>query len=116
VTEWDGSLSVAAIGREKANAYIAAVEEVGLVGTVPLVLGLIGALLIGFRSARRAKSRGDGTPAALVALISAGALHTNFEAWLTSIGSYEGFIFWATMGVLLMNAQRSASRSMDAGG
>jgi O-antigen ligase len=116
VTEWDGSLSVAAIGREKANAYIAAVEEVGLVGTAPLVLGLIGALVIGFRSARRAKSLGDGTPVPLVALIAAGALNANFEAWLTSIGSFEGFIFWATMGVLLMNANRSTSRSMDVGG
>lgn len=115
VTEWDGSLSVAAIGREKANAYVAAVEEVGLIGVVPLILGLIGVLVIGFRAARRMRWSGDGTPAALVVLIAAGALNTNFEAWLTSVGSYEGFIFWAAVGVLLMNTERTSHSPMGPG-
>jgi O-antigen ligase len=104
-TEWDGSLSAIAVGREKSNAYLGIVEEVGLVGAVPLVFGVLAALWIGFRSSRRLRRRGDGTTTALFAILAAGALNTSFEAWLTSIGSYEGFIFWATMGVFLMNVE-----------
>ena len=104
VTEWDGSLSVATIGREKTNAYIALVEEVGLIGAVPILLGLAGALVIGIRISRGTRRFGDGTPVALLALLVGGAVNVNFEAWLTSIGSFHAFIFWTTMGVLLMNA------------
>lgn len=102
-TAWDGSLSAAAVGREKANAYLGVIEEVGFVGGIPLFLGLIYALVLAFRSAGRVRWRGDGTPAAFAAIIAAALLSTNFEAWLTSIGSYEGFIFWSTIGVFLMN-------------
>lgn len=113
-TVWDGSLSAAAVGREKSNAYLGTIEEVGLVGAVPLFLGIMGTLILGFRAARRASGRGEGAAAALFAVVAAGALHVNFEAWLTSIGSFEGFIFWSTIGVLLMNAtdgQRSLGRT-----
>ena len=102
-TEWDGSISAADVGREKTNAYLGVVEEVGLVGGVPLFLGFVATLVLGFRAARRERLADDGSPAALVILVTAGALHVNFEAWLTSAGTYETFIFWATVGVLLMN-------------
>jgi hypothetical protein len=79
-----------------------------------LFLGLIYATAVAFRYAKRLRWRGDGTPAALVALIAAGLMNTQFEAWLTSIGSYEGFIFWATMGVLLMNMENVPPESRAA--
>jgi hypothetical protein len=82
----------------------------GLIGGIPLFLGLAVAFGLALRAARRVKWTGDGTWAALAALIAAGLLNTNFEAWLTSIGSYEGFIFWATMGVLLMNLDMAPRR------
>jgi O-antigen ligase len=103
MTGWDGSLSAATVGREKSNAYLGTVEEVGLGGAVPLFLGLCFALGAGIRSARGRRSTGEGAPAALIAIVAAGALHANFEAWLTSIGAFEAFIFWSTMGVLVMN-------------
>src|SRR5439155_19142080 len=82
--EWDGSLSAAAVGREKANAYLGAVEEVGLIGAVPLTIGILLALVMGFKAARRRRLTSEGAPAALIAIIAAGVLHANFEAWLTS--------------------------------
>ena len=109
-SEWDGSLSSELVGREKANAYLALVEEVGLVGAVPMIAGLMAALWIGFRESRRLKWRGDATTAALFITLAAGIANMNFEAWLTSIGSFEGFIFWATMGVFLMSTQVSVRR------
>lgn len=115
VTEWDGSLSSAAVGREKANAYLGTMEEVGFVGATPLVFGVLAALWIGFRSSRRLSWRGDGTIAALFAILAAGALHINFEAWLTAIGSFEAFIFWSTMGVLLVNVRDVFPSGPDSG-
>ena len=79
-TAWDGSLSTETIGREKANAYIGIVEEVGLIGAVPLILGVLAALWIGFQSSRRLRWRGDGTTAALFLILAAGAVNVNFEA------------------------------------
>lgn len=104
-TQWDGSLSASAVGREKSNAYLGTIEEVGLVGGIPLILGVIGTLAMGLSAARSARGTPNATPAALFAIIAAGALHTNFEAWLTAMGSFEAFLFWSTMGVLLMNLQ-----------
>ncbi len=115
-TEWDGSLAVFSVGREKSNSFLAAIEEVGLVGGIPLFIALAAACWAAFGAARRERRTGDGTTAALLGIMAAGLVNANFEAWLTAVGSFEGFIFWSTMGVLLMNAQRSESRSMDAGG
>jgi O-antigen ligase len=113
-TFWDGSLSAVSVGREKANAYLGVIEEVGLIGGGPLILGVVSALWMGFRSARRLRWRGDGTTAALFAVLAAGVVNMNFEAWLTSIGSFEGFIFWATMGVFLMNVEDGVRRPAPA--
>jgi O-antigen ligase len=108
-TSWDGSLSSLSTGREKENAYVAAVEEVGLVGAVPLWFAIGAALVAGYHRARRSD---DPAPAALLMVVTAGAVHTNFEAWLMAIGSFEAFIFWATMGVMLAPSGEPASRSL----
>jgi O-antigen ligase len=102
-TQWSGSLSSTNSGREKANAYIAAVEEVGLLGAVPLVLAVAVSIAGGWGQAWRARMTHNGAPAALFTITATAALHTNFEAWLTSVGAFEAFIFWSTIGVMLMS-------------
>ncbi len=108
---WDGSLSAVAVGREKANAYLGIIEEVGLVGAVPLFLGIGGALVMAFRLARRARWIGNGVPATLLAILAAGVLHANFEAWLTAVGGFPTFIFWSTLGVFLMNLKELSANA-----
>jgi O-antigen ligase len=98
------------VGREKANAYIGAVEEVGLVGAACLWFSVAAALIAGYRKSRRT---GDPAIVALLMVVAAGALHINFEAWLTSIGSFEAFIFWASMGVMLYASAEPAPRRLS---
>jgi O-antigen ligase len=109
-TSWDGSLSSVSATREKTNAYLGTVEEVGVVGALPLLVAILTALGVGYRWSRSARSTAEDAPSALFLVVAAGALHCNFEAWLTSIGSYEAFIFWSTLGVLLMAEAYSARR------
>jgi O-antigen ligase len=115
VTTWSGGLTATTAGREKTNAYLGTMEEVGLIGALPLTLGVLGALWMGLIPAWRSRRTSDGAPAALFIIVATAALHTNFEAWLTSMGSFEAFFFWSTLGVMLMSVcavPRAIARSI----
>jgi O-antigen ligase len=97
---WRGGLSTPiGFGREKTNSYLGLVEEVGLIGLLPLVGGLGYGV---YRSMRRFASVkwSDPVRMALLATVLSGLVHVNGEAWLTSAGSLEAFWFWWTAGVL----------------
>jgi O-antigen ligase len=76
-------------GREKTNSYLGLVEEVGLVGLLPLMAGLGYGV---YRAARRFASVkwSDPIRMALLATVLSGLVHVNGEAWLTS-ASLEAF-------------------------
>jgi O-antigen ligase len=97
---WGGGFTTPiGFGREKTNSYLGLVEEVGVVGTLPLLLGLGYGV---YRAGRRIRSIGWSDPIgmALLACVLSGLVHVNGEAWLTSAGSLEAFWFWWTAGVL----------------
>ena len=97
---WRGGLSTpVGFGREKTNAYLGLVEEVGIVGLLPLLAGLGYGV---YRACRKFAATGWSDPIgmALLATVVSGLVHVNGEAWLMSAGSLEAFWFWWTAGVL----------------
>jgi O-antigen ligase len=97
---WGGGLTTPiGFGREKSNSYLGLIEEVGIAGLLPLLLGLGYGVL---RAYRRFAATGWADPIGIgvFATVVSGLIHVNGEAWLTSAGSLEAFWFWWTAGVL----------------
>jgi O-antigen ligase len=97
---WTGGFSTPiGFSREKSNSYLGVIEEVGLLGLLPLLAWLGYGV---YRAARKLASIGWSDPIgmALLASVLSGLVHVNGEAWLTSAGSLEAFWFWWTAGVL----------------
>ena len=114
------SFTLTDIGREKGNALLGTVEEVGVVGAallfVPLLTVTVRALSLSRR--RRLGPQTRAMLAGLAAIGVAGLFHSSFEDWLTAAGSYEAFIFWpsmgAALGALLVVRRASGAREVTA--
>ncbi|OWV39217.1 O-antigen ligase family protein [Mameliella alba] len=88
-------------GREKANTFLAIVEEIGLFG-LTLFLGIILSLLLrGFAAIVVARDRNDRLLLfILTGYIIALTVHAQFEAWMFSPGGALSPAFWAAIGML----------------
>ena len=110
------SFTLTDIGREKANALLGTVEEVGVAGAallfLPLLTVTVRALLVSRR--RRLAPETRAILGGLAAIGLAGLVHSQFEDWLTAAGSYEAFIFWpsigAALGALVVTRRPSGAR------
>jgi len=103
--DWQFAFESGAAGREKANSFLALVEEVGLVGAGFLLLPLAWVLaaavqrLMLFR--RRHQMGGEfWVTLTLSACLVGGLGNAFFEAWLTSVGFFSTVLFWLVFGVL----------------
>ena len=117
VTEWKGQLQAYDANREKTTSLFGTIEEVGVVGAIPLFLALGAILVGGFGRVRRTiPSPQRQLDEILMLVILVGVVHSEFEAWLTSAGSFEAFIFWGTVGVAIFRTttQAISLRASDA--
>lgn len=99
----DYSLSLGATeyGREKANVFLAIVEEVGILGLVLFLGMLLSLILRGFAAITVARDKEDRLLLfLLVGYIVALTVHAQFEAWMFSPGGALSPVFWAAIGML----------------
>jgi len=102
---WHFGFESASAGREKMNSFLAAVEEVGLVGATLLVFPIAWIVIV---SARRLFMIRKFDPSAgefwviltLSACLMGGLADSMAEAWLTSPGFFSAIMFWLIFGVL----------------
>ena len=103
--DWEFAFASGAAGREKANSYIALVEEVGLIGAgfllLPLAWVLVNAThrLMDFRR-RHQMGEEFWVMLTLSACLVGGVVDVSVEAWLTSVGFFSAILFWLVFGVL----------------
>lgn len=94
---------------EKGNSYLAALEELGLVGVAILIGALLAPIIRacwrGFNSANLLPSK-DEPNLVLIAIVIAGLVNTTFEAWLLSVGGIIGFSYWIIASLLLQNENK----------
>jgi len=87
---------------EKGNSYLAALEELGLVGVTVLIGTLLIPLLRAcWKGLNRVRSPEDKSNLVLIAIVIAGLVNTTFEAWLLSAGGIPGLSFWIFASLLL---------------
>jgi O-antigen ligase len=99
----DFSLGLASsdYGREKANLFLAIVEESGIVGLVLFVGMLLSLLRRGLAATTVVRSANDRILLFLLAgYIVALTVHAQFEAWMYSPGGALTPVFWAAAGML----------------
>jgi O-antigen ligase len=100
---WSGALTTRDTSREKSSSVLGAIEEVGLIGTVPLLLSILAAIVIAYKRVRaEASSAARAAAIALFSIVAAGLLHSQSESWLTSAGSTSALIFWTTLGIIIL--------------
>jgi hypothetical protein len=103
--DWEFAFESGIAGREKANSYLALVEEVGLIGAgfvlLPLAWVLVAAIqrLMLFRR-RHQMGEEFWVTLTLSACLVGGLGSAFFEAWLTSVGFFSTVLFWLVFGVL----------------
>ena len=103
--DWQFGFETAGATREKMNSFLAAVEEVGIVGCALLAFPLAWVLIA---SAQRLlliskfnSSTGEfRTVLTLSASLIGGLTNSMSEAWLTAAGFYSAIMFWLIFGVL----------------
>lgn len=90
-----------AYGREKANVFLAMVEETGAVGLALFLGVLLSLMLRGFTAARVSRDPKDRLLIfILVGYILALTVHAQFEAWMFSPGGALTPAFWTAVGML----------------
>lgn len=93
---------------EKGSSYLGALEELGLVGTLILIVTLLVPILKACWDGRNAAVQPiQKSTLALIAVVVACLVNATFEAWLLSIGSFEGFSFWIFGALLLYRGGES---------
>jgi hypothetical protein len=103
--DWQFAFESGTALREKANSFLALVEEVGLIGSgfllVPLAWVLFTAIqrLMLFRM-RHQMGEEFWVTLTLSACLVGGLGNAFFEAWLTSVGFFSTVLFWLVFGVL----------------
>jgi len=103
--DWRFSFETGGAGREKANSFLALVEEVGLIGSSFVLLPLawvfvtVTKRLMNFR---RLHQMGEEfwVMLTLSACLVGGLANSFMEAWLTSTGFFSTVLFWLVFGVL----------------
>jgi O-antigen ligase len=103
--DWEFGFESGVAGREKMNSLLAAVEEVGIVGSAFLLLPLAWVLVA---AARRLMLIRGFNPSAgefwtlltLSACLVGGLADSLTEAWLTAAGFFSAVMFWLIFGVL----------------
>jgi len=103
--DWEFAFESGTAGREKANSYLALVEEVGLIGAGFVLLPLAWVLVTATQRLmlfRRLHQMGDEfwVMLTLSACLVGGLASAFFEAWLTSVGFFSTILFWLVFGVL----------------
>ena len=103
--DWQFAFESGAAGREKANSFLALVEEVGLIGAAFLLLPLGWVLVAAIQRLmlfRRQHQMGEEfwVTLTLSACLVGGLGNAFFEAWLTSVGFFSTILFWLAFGVL----------------
>jgi O-antigen ligase len=77
---------------EKGNSLLAALDELGILGTGLLIIALIFPILeICWKGIIRTDNHSN---LVLIAIVMAGLANSIFEAWLLSVGSIIAFSFW----------------------
>jgi O-Antigen ligase len=98
--------------KEHGNSYLAQLQYVGLLGTVPFAILVFLALRMVFRVCtwtwKTANPRHYAVPLAFVCL--AGLVHAFFEDWLFAAGYYLSIFFWISV-FLLSDIQPSLPRT-----
>ena len=103
--DWQFAFESGTAGREKANSFLALVEEVGLAGSGFLLLPLAWVLVTAIQRLmlfRRRHQMGEEfwVTLTLSACLVGGLGNAFFEAWLTSVGFFSTILFWLAFGVL----------------
>ena len=103
--DWEFGFESGNALREKANSFLALVEEVGLIGAGFLLLPLAWVLVAAIQRLmlfRRLHQMGEEfwVTLTLSACLVGGLGNAFFEAWLTSVGFFSTILFWLVFGVL----------------
>lgn len=87
---------------EKGSSYLGALEELGLVGIAIMTVTLLAPILKTCWRGWNAVDQPTQKPnLVLIAIVAASLVNATFEAWLLSVGSFEGFSFWLFGSLLL---------------
>jgi hypothetical protein len=101
---WSGELTMLGSTREKGTSWLASLEELGILGSLPLficifiLLKVIILRKINFNSERE-KGHFYGLAGSLIILL----FSATTEAWLVAAGAFPFFIFWFTGTYLVTN-------------
>jgi hypothetical protein len=98
---------------EKGNSYLAALEELGLVGvTVLITTILVPVLRACWRelNLKQVSSSQDKSNLVIVAIVTAGLVNATFEAWLLSAGGILGFSYWIIASLLFYGGNNLKER------
>ena len=96
---------------EKSNSYLAALEELGIVGCLILIMTLLLPICKAcLRELSAHTFETDRLNLTLAAILIAGLVNTNFEAWLLSVGSFEGFYFWIVASLLFFEEKKEVPK------
>jgi O-antigen ligase len=103
--DWEFGFESGGMGREKMNSFLAAIEEVGIIGAAFLVFPIAWVFVA---SARRLLLLRKFHPPAqefwtvltLSACLIGGLTNSLSEAWLTAAGFFSAIMFWLIFGVL----------------
>jgi O-antigen ligase len=103
--DWEFGFETAGAGREKMNSFLAAIEEVGIVGAAFLLLPLAWVFVAAARRLILIRkfypSAGEfWTVLTLSACLLGGLADSLAEAWLTAAGFFSAIMFWLIFGVL----------------
>jgi len=103
--DWQFGFESAGATREKMNSFLAAVEEVGIVGCALLAYPILWILVASahrlFLIRKFSPLAGDfKTVLTLSACLIGGLVNSMSEAWLTAAGFYSSIMFWLIFGVL----------------
>ena len=98
---------------EKGNSYLAALEELGLVGVLLIVAILLAPILKacwkGFNNNNLSRSS-NSSNLVIIAIVIAGLFNATFEAWLLSAGGILGFSFWIFASLLFYKGEDLSKR------
>ena len=103
--DWEFGFESGGMGREKMNSFLAAIEEVGIIGAAFLVFPIAWVFVA---SARRLwflrkfhpPAQEFWTVLTLSACLIGGLTNSLSEAWLTAAGFFSAIMFWLIFGVL----------------
>lgn len=109
---WTGGFESWEYDREKGSSYLALLEGLGIIGSIPFVL-LLGSIIYGiYRACNLTRSGGQLLAIPIAGLLSAGLANAFFEGWLIAPGYYLAVIFWISAFALSdVLAQPAASRA-----